>query len=161
MYSAGWNVPGFLPDSEPAEFNEFADAKQYIIDEILRFADQRGESGDEDSAEELTHLAEDINLCSSDFEELGGGYCWFVQSIIVEIESDDYVISDTQHGYSVNQLANGEIFADFDSALLAVVGHANAAEFWPNVWHVNERGNRDLLAVNFDESTYKIVESYV
>ena len=84
---------------------------------------------------------------------------------VVEIEPDDYVISDTRHGYSVNQISGGEIFADFDSALNAVTRHMTAADFWPNVWHVNERGNRDLLSLAMSDTgefiSYAIVESYV
>lgn len=34
-----------------------------------------------------------------------------------------------------------------------------ADDFWPNVWHVNERGNVDLLSVGYNGA--KIVRSWV
>lgn len=34
-----------------------------------------------------------------------------------------------------------------------------ADQFWPNVWHVNERGNTDLLAIGWNGA--KIVKSWV
>lgn len=33
-YVAGWNMPGFLPDSEPQEFSSAEDALEYIKDQI-------------------------------------------------------------------------------------------------------------------------------
>ena len=30
-YIVGWNMPGYLPESEPAEFDDFYDATQYLI----------------------------------------------------------------------------------------------------------------------------------
>lgn len=33
-FVAGWNMPGYLPDSEPAEFDSAEDALEYIKDEI-------------------------------------------------------------------------------------------------------------------------------
>jgi hypothetical protein len=33
-FVAGWNMPGYMPDSEPAEFDDVRDACQYISDEI-------------------------------------------------------------------------------------------------------------------------------
>ena len=32
-------------------------------------------------------------------------------------------------------------------------------KFWPNVWHVNERGNTDLLRVGYNGA--RIVQSWV
>ena len=34
-----------------------------------------------------------------------------------------------------------------------------AKQFWPNVWHVNERGNTDLLSIGYNGA--KIVASWV
>ena len=33
-FVAGWNVPGYLPDSEPVEFDDAGDALEYIKEEI-------------------------------------------------------------------------------------------------------------------------------
>lgn len=36
-----------------------------------------------------------------------------------------------------------------------------AESFWPNVWHVNERGNVDLLSLNAETGEATIVRSWV
>ena len=56
---AGWNMPGYMPDSEPAEFDNAEDAKQYIIDAVKRAEE---ETEDETEAETLCGFAEDVNL---------------------------------------------------------------------------------------------------
>jgi hypothetical protein len=33
-YVAGWNQPGYLPESEPKEFDTFEDAREFIADEL-------------------------------------------------------------------------------------------------------------------------------
>ena len=63
MYIAGWNMPGYLPESEPTEFETFDDAKRSIISDMLFYAD----SLDEEGATEQTHMAEDVNLESVPF----------------------------------------------------------------------------------------------
>jgi hypothetical protein len=35
----------------------------------------------------------------------------------------------------------------------------NKDKFWPNVWHVNDHGNVDLLAINYNGA--RIVDSWV
>ncbi len=61
-YVAGWNMPGYLPESEPETFSEFDDAKAYIIDTLKSFEDDEGAAGDEDKAIDFCHAAEDANL---------------------------------------------------------------------------------------------------
>lgn len=34
------NTPGYLPDSEPSTFDEYADARQYAIDLVLELKEQ-------------------------------------------------------------------------------------------------------------------------
>lgn len=33
-YVAGWNIPGYMPESEPVEFDTFEEARDYIVSEI-------------------------------------------------------------------------------------------------------------------------------
>lgn len=44
LFSAGWNLPGYMPDSDPAIFTSFEDAKAYIVEEIKRDAEQTVEA---------------------------------------------------------------------------------------------------------------------
>jgi hypothetical protein len=60
-------MPGYLPMAdEPATFESFADAKQYIIDELDRGGDDMfaaGETSDERGvADEWSAVAEELNL---------------------------------------------------------------------------------------------------
>lgn len=41
----------------------------------------------------------------------------------------------------------------------ALLAEMKAAQYWPNVWHVNERGNADLLRITTRGA--RIVASYV
>lgn len=38
-YVAGWNMPGYMPDSEPARFQTWEDAAEYIGEEMARAAE--------------------------------------------------------------------------------------------------------------------------
>lgn len=79
MFIAGWNQPGYLPESDPEEFDTFDEAKRYIIDEIKRAEDDAGDSDDEELAEDLCALAEDINLESDPFSVLApDGFAYWV-----------------------------------------------------------------------------------
>ena len=77
MYIAGSNNPGYLPQNVE-EFDDFDDAKRYIIDEMLFDADNFAEGGDEDKAEDISNAAEDVNLESGPFEILTSGIVWWV-----------------------------------------------------------------------------------
>ena len=73
---AGWNMAGYLPDSEPAEFANAADAKQYIIYAVKRAED---ETEDETEAEKLCGFAEDVNLQGDEFSAQCLQYVYWVQ----------------------------------------------------------------------------------
>jgi hypothetical protein len=66
-----------------------------------------------------------------------------------ELESG-LVIGDTRRGYSVSFDGKhiGD-FNDFDDALAAGVQKMHDSKYFPNVFHVNERGNTDQLTVKF------------
>ena len=64
-YAVGHNMAGYLPESEVWITDDFAAAKQSLIDDLLRAADDAGDAGDagdDDEADELAALAEDVNL---------------------------------------------------------------------------------------------------
>lgn len=82
-YIAGWNMPGYLPEMEPATFETFDEAKRFIIDGMLSQADnldnlarneyatEEDASFDHDEAESLSAAAEDLNLTGPDLSD-----CW-------------------------------------------------------------------------------------
>ena len=79
-YTALWNMPGCLPEMEPATFESFDEAKRFLIDEMKTQEDIYGCEGDsENDAEEFCHTAEDVNLwsspCCTDIMPDGYVYC--------------------------------------------------------------------------------------
>lgn len=73
-FVAGWNMPGYMPDSEPASFDDFDSAKRYIIFVIKN--DEETES--ESSAELLSALAEEVNLESGPFSHVLNNRCYWI-----------------------------------------------------------------------------------
>ena len=67
-YVAGWNMPGYLPVSDPECFASFDEAKAYIVDSIKSHEEDCAIVDEEDLATSLCHLAEDVNLESGPFE---------------------------------------------------------------------------------------------
>ena len=70
-YVAGCNRPGYLPVSEPEFFEAFDDAKRYACNLIEEHADDAAEfdadDWNSDTADELSAMAENVNLESSPF----------------------------------------------------------------------------------------------
>lgn len=77
-WSAGWNMPGYMPDNPPEIFATQDDAKRYIIDELKRSED---DAENEDDAETLCHFAEECNLQSGEFCATCGKYHYFVSKV--------------------------------------------------------------------------------
>lgn len=58
------------------------------------------------------------------------------------------VIGDSRSGYSVSlEGKHLEDFKDYDEALKFAAQKMEDGKYWPNVFHVNERGNTDLLTL--------------
>lgn len=85
-YIAGYNQPGYLPESDPEEFDTWDEAWRYIIGVIKDAEDDAGDAEDEELAEDLAAFAEDVNLVTRNepFSALGpDGYAYWV------VESDE------------------------------------------------------------------------
>lgn len=115
-WRAGWNMPGYMPDSEPAGFETFEDAQAYIIDEIKR-AEDAAES--EDAATDLCHAAEDVNLWSEGEhgQTIGNYHYWIAKvdgadAFEDESEHDEYVqlqgLLDELKGYGGDEQWRGD-----------------------------------------------------
>lgn len=50
-YIAGWNMPGYLPEIEPVEFDSFKEAKKYIVEELFRYMHELYDAGELDDGE--------------------------------------------------------------------------------------------------------------
>lgn len=61
QYVVGFNMPGYMPDSEPSIFDDADEARASLADEMRRSAET-----EEESAEELEEAADALELLSSD-----------------------------------------------------------------------------------------------
>jgi hypothetical protein len=76
MFTAGWNQPGYLPESDPEDFEDFDDAKEVILDEIDRTADNAHLVNDKKAIEECNAALDDADGWIGG--ELGHGDYWQV-----------------------------------------------------------------------------------
>lgn len=68
---------------------------------------------------------------------------------LIEIQDDDYVISDTGTlGSEYIVMPLNEVFQNLDDALAAIKADMEREQFWPSVFYVNDHGNIDLVDVN-------------
>ncbi len=74
-YVAGTNMPGYMPDDGPSEFESFEDAQRFILADIKRDEEQ---AETEEQAEELAAFAEDVNLESAPFSGRCGNRVYWV-----------------------------------------------------------------------------------
>ena len=62
VYVALWSLPGCLPEMEPARFDNFTDAKQFLVDEAKDIRDRCENDSDafawEDVAIEIDHASD-------------------------------------------------------------------------------------------------------
>jgi hypothetical protein len=76
-YVAGWNMPGYMPEMEVAEFDSFEDAKGFIQDELEVAADSSDEPEEYDAYQEGSHdlITETGQFTTS---EMPDGYVYWV-----------------------------------------------------------------------------------
>lgn len=64
VWAVGWNMPGYMPDSEPMHFETWQEARDAYCDELLRAADEHAEglesfgAADKDAADPEATMAE-------------------------------------------------------------------------------------------------------
>jgi hypothetical protein len=85
VFIAGWNMPGYMPDSEPEQFDTQDAAKRYIIAELKMSEDQ---AETEEEAEIICAFAEDVNIQSGEFSAQCGNWVYWVTSDCVETEEE-------------------------------------------------------------------------
>jgi len=75
---AGWNMPGYLPEMEPAFFENFDDAKRFVLN-ALGDAEEDAAIDDEDLAETISALRQDLNLKNDEFSKQCDGLAYWVE----------------------------------------------------------------------------------
>ena len=79
-YAAGWNMPGYMPDSEPAKFDSADEAREYIAETLERLMDDESTISDEE-APNLQGIIETIRAESGELQtgNLYGHFYWVVK----------------------------------------------------------------------------------
>ena len=90
LYSAGWNMPGYMPDSDPALFSTAKKARECLKETLARHADEDLEAMEEGS-EQYQALAGEyeraiLSLSEGEGEFLGrvGQYVYWVSEVEAE-----------------------------------------------------------------------------
>lgn len=71
IYVAGYNMPGYLPDADPALFIDHALAVEYLADEIRNVGEN---ADDENKAAEAEKLADEIDANAKDGQDLQANF---------------------------------------------------------------------------------------
>jgi len=72
VYCAGWNMPGYMPDSQPAQFLDADDARSYLADQMREDMDDLdNDESDDDSQRDpvATELREQADLLDASSAE--------------------------------------------------------------------------------------------
>jgi len=79
QWVAGYNMPGYMPDNEPAVFESFDDAKSYILETLENYIDDVAEGNPESTRIlDWREMYENIKTAEEgDFSFVGGGMCFF------------------------------------------------------------------------------------
>jgi hypothetical protein len=173
-WAAGWNMPGYMPDSEPAFFVDWDDARNYIAGEIDRMAE---ETEDETLAEEYGKAAEAVRQYDGgdEFGETVGAYHFWVseaygpQSFEDEDDAKEYAtlksLADEASGYAPDwehgeTLIRDSYFKEYAMGLAEDIGAINKDASWPNTCIDWEQAAHELqmdyTSVDFDGVTYWI-----
>lgn len=88
-YVAGWNMVGYLPETEPVEFDSPQDARAYLTEELGRWMDQAYDNDEHEVAARLNRQAREMydgheNTAGIYVEDASATYSFW----IVEAEQD-------------------------------------------------------------------------
>lgn len=87
LWVAGWNMPGYMPDSTPAVFTDFDTAKAYIVEELERYAEDvmQGDDAEDDFSPQKQDQSrvEDgkawVEAQKGEFSGIIGAYCFWAK----------------------------------------------------------------------------------
>lgn len=65
-FTAGWSMPGCLPESAPVLFTSLDDAREYLADELDRAAEHAESIGDDDTDWDAASLAGSAEIVRND-----------------------------------------------------------------------------------------------
>lgn len=172
-WAVGWNMPGYMPDSEPTAFSDWESAQAYLHGELERAAE---ETDDEDEATALRETAERIDALADgeEFGETTGAYHWWLTNLGADAgldrdESEELAalekLAEDASNYAADwgygeTLIRDSYFEEYAQQLAEDIGAINADATWPNNcidWECAARElQSDYTAVDFDGVTYWI-----
>ncbi len=81
LYSAGWNMPGYMPDSDPAVFLDADGAREYVADQMESAIEESGDFGNEKNIEVSVAAIDECRIGSGEYGATFGNYHYFVTRI--------------------------------------------------------------------------------
>jgi hypothetical protein len=173
---AGFNMPGYLPDSEPSRFDTWGAARDYIVSELEREAESYQESMDDWQANADGEAAiERLNAATDEVEygeTIGNWHYWITHddSDNAFDEPSDYeelkalkALSEEAEAYAPDwrygaTLIRDSYFKRYAEELADDIGAINSDATWPNNcidWdHAARELQMDYTSVEFDGVTY-------
>jgi hypothetical protein len=116
VYNAGWNMPGYLPDSEPAQFDDADEAREYIAENMVDYADSLVESTD-DNAESVAALLAVAEQVRDGDGELGvtvaGWHYWITADTVDNEDAEEQCLEWLQDQTSVIEYDGGILVMAF------------------------------------------------
>ncbi len=172
-WAAGWNMPGYMPDSEPAAFSGWESARSYLRDEIERAAE---ETYNEEEAAALRETAERVDALNDgdEYGETAGAYHWWLTNMGADagLDADEAEelatlekLAEEASGYAADweygeTLIRDSYFKEYAQQLAEDIEAVNRDAAWPNNCIDWEQAARELqmdyTAVDFDGVTYWI-----
>jgi hypothetical protein len=171
-YVAGWNMTGYMPDSEPAEFDDADDARTYIVERMREDAESKREAatqaledGREDYAEHLTGDAEELESEANALEGstddefsliVAGTAYWINQDDTMGLDADELAelaalkaLAEEAEGYADDwrhgaQLIRESYFEDYARELAEETGAITGTQCWPLTCIDWEQAAREL-----------------
>lgn len=81
IWEAGWNMPGYMPDSEPAVFMDWDEARDYLVEELERAIDEQEEGEDATEYEAARDMLLTGGAANTERGLNAGRYHWFITRI--------------------------------------------------------------------------------
>ena len=99
---AGWNLPGYMPDNEPAGFSTWNDARDYISEELREYADLFEEDNHNAIIEEADALDNLDDAHNAAWGVNAGQFYWWIEAA----ESDGLSDEDREELATLESLLN-------------------------------------------------------
>jgi len=115
-YIAGWNMPGYMPDSEPVQFDDADEAWEYIADSMEEHADSLEDStaDNADNVAALRICAEVLRVGDGEFGiTIAGWHYWVTAEPVPNEEAEQQCLEWLQDQTTVIEYDGGILVMAF------------------------------------------------